>query len=62
MCFTGSPTEYLNICVNMPVIEEEVELPPESAPLSPEVRWKDIQQCFCMCTVCTCIPTLHYTV
>ena len=33
----GSPTEFVNISVNMPAIEEEPEVQPEIPPLSPEV-------------------------
>ncbi|KAL5474432.1 hypothetical protein EMCRGX_G026377 [Ephydatia muelleri] len=32
----GSPTEYLNISMNMPAIDEEAEIQPERPPLSPE--------------------------
>ena len=38
MLSTGSPTEYLNISMNMPAIDEEAEIQPERPPLSPEVR------------------------
>lgn len=38
MVSTGSPTEYLNISMNMPAIDEEAEIQPERPPLSPEVR------------------------